>query len=158
MLFRSEISTTKGGTSSTATAASGKSVAADWFKSNIQSVFYKGRIATVTDVNTRISWKVKRKGGSNHADVEPLTAADTAAMKKACGSDFLTWHRRAIWVTLDGTKYAASMNCMAHGLCNITDNNFDGHFCIHFTNSKTHESNKVDADHQAAIRRALNAG
>ncbi|MBQ9408966.1 MAG: hypothetical protein IJU28_06215 [Clostridia bacterium] len=151
-------SSSSASSSSTSSPSSGKSVAADWFKSNIQSEFYKGRVATVTDVNSRISWKVKRKGGSNHADVEPLTAADTAAMKKACGSDFMTWHRRAIWVSLDGKKYAASMNCMAHGLCNITNNNFDGHFCIHFTNSRTHGTDKVDADHQNAIKRARSAG
>ena len=154
----SELTNKKASAGSTSSPASAKAVAADWFKSNIQSEFYKGRIATVTDVNTKISWKVKRKGGSNHADVEPLTASDTAAMKKACGSDFMTWHRRAIWVSLNGNKYAASMNCMAHGLCNIKDNNFDGHFCIHFTNSRTHGSDKVDSDHQSCIKRALNAG
>ena len=143
---------------STSKPASGKSKSMDWFKSNIQSIFNKGRVATVTDVKTGISWQVKRTGGSNHADVQPLTAADTAAMKKACGSDFNTWHRRAIWVSINGEKYAASMNCMPHGNGNITNNNFDGHHCIHFTNSKTHESGKVDPDHQAAIKRALAAG
>ena len=154
---KSDVSTTKGG-SSTSSAAAGHSVKADWFKSNIQSVFYKGRVVTVTDVKTGISFKVRRKGGYNHADVEPYTASDTAAMKKACGGDFLTWHRRAIWVSIDGKKYAASMNCMNHGECTIKDNNFDGHFCIHFTNSKTHGSDKVDPDHQAAVNRAYSAG
>ncbi|MBO7385376.1 MAG: SH3 domain-containing protein [Clostridia bacterium] len=154
---KSNVSTTKGGTS-TASAAPGHSVKADWFKSGIQSTFYRGRVVTVTDVKTGISFKVRRKGGYNHADVEPYTAADTAAMKKACGSDFLTWHRRPIWVSINGTKYAASMNCMNHGECTIKDNNFDGHFCIHFTNSRTHGSDKVDGDHQAAINRAYAAG
>ena len=154
----SDLTTTKGGSVSTSSPANCRSVTVDWFKGNIQSEFYKGRIATVTDVSTKISWKVKRKGGSNHADVEPLTAADTAAMKKACGSDFMTWHRRPIWVSLNGNKYAASMNCMAHGECNIKDNNFDGHFCIHFTNSRTHGTDKVDSDHQNAIKKAYAAG
>ena len=154
----SEVGTSKYDGVSTSKPASGKSKSMDWFKSNIQSIFYKGRTVTVTDVKTGISWKVKRTGGYNHADVQPLTAADTAAMKKACGSDFGTWHRRAIWVSIDGQKYAASMNCMPHGNGNITDNNFNGHHCIHFTNSKTHESGKVDPDHQDAIKRALKAG
>lgn len=140
---------------STSSAASGKAKEMDWFKSGIQSIFYKGCVATVTDCKTGISWKVKRSGGYNHADVQPLTAADTAAMKKACGSDFGTWHRRPIWVSINGQKYAASMNCMPHGNGNITDNNFNGHHCIHFTNSRTHESNKVDPDHQATIKKAL---
>ena len=156
----SELTSKKGGDSTKdgeTKKDSKKAVSADWFKSNIQSKFYKGRVVTVTDVSTKISFKVKRKGGQYHADVEPYSSSDTAAMKKACGSDFMTWHRRAIWVTIDGTKYAASMNCMAHGECNIKDNHFDGHFCIHFTNSKTHCSDKVDSAHQAAIKRALSA-
>ena len=153
----SDLSSTKVSAASTSSPSGGKAKEIDWFKGGIQKEFYKGRIATVTDVKTKISWKVKRKGGSNHADVEPLTAADTAAMKKACGSDFLTWHRRAIWVSLNGNKYAASMNCMAHGLSNIKDNNFDGHFCIHFTNSRTHGSDKVDSAHQSAIKQAAKA-
>ncbi|MBR7040501.1 MAG: SH3 domain-containing protein [Clostridia bacterium] len=154
---KSEVSTKKLG-SSTSSPASGKSVKVDWFKGNIQSVFDRNDIATVTDVYTGISWRVKRKGGYNHADVEPLTAADTAAMQRACGSDFLTWARRPIWVSIGGKKYAASMNCMNHGECNIKDNNFNGHFCIHFTNSRTHGSNKVDSDHQSAINTAYSRG
>ncbi|MCR4621895.1 MAG: SH3 domain-containing protein [Clostridiales bacterium] len=154
---KDKVSTKKLG-SSTSSPASVKSVSADWYKSNIQSIFARGDIATVTDVATSISWRVKRKGGNNHADVEPLTAADTAAMKKACGGDFLTWHRRSVWVSIDGKKYAASMNCKNHGKYNIKDNGFDGHFCIHFTNSRTHCSNKVDADHQNHIKMALAKG
>ena len=154
---KSEVSTSKS-VSTASSPVSGKSVSVDWFKGNIQSVFAVGNIATVTDVYTGISWKVKRRGGTNHADVEPLTAADTAAMQRACGNDFKTWARRPIWVSIGGKKYAASMNCMNHGECNIKDNNFDGHHCIHFTNSKTHSTNKVDPDHQAAIKIALAKG
>lgn len=143
---------------STSKPASGKSKTMDWFKSNIRSIFAKGTVATVTDVKTGISWKVKRTGGTNHADVQPCSAADTAAMKKACGSDFGTWNRRAIWVSIGGQKYAASMNCMPHGNNTISGNNFDGHHCIHFTNSRTHASDKVDPAHQAAIKRAAAAG
>ena len=154
----SDVDTKKYDGYSTSKPAAGKSKSMDWFKSGIQSIFYKGRIATVTDIKTGISWQVKRTGGSNHADVQPLTAADTAAMKKACGSDFGTWHRRAIWVSIGSEKYAASMNCMPHGNGSITTNNFNGHHCIHFTNSKTHGTGKVDPDHQATIKKALAAG
>ena len=59
---------------------------------------------------------------------------------------------------VDGKRYAASMNCMPHGEGSIKNNNFDGHYCIHFTNSRTHGSNKVDPQHQAAIQKALRAG
>ena len=142
------------GKSSTAPAR-GTAKAMDWWESDIQSIFPRGATATITDVATGIAWKEMRKGGTNHADVQPLTAADTAAMKAAVGS--WSWNRRAIFVTIDGVNYAASMNCMPHGSGSITNNNFNGHHCIHFTNSRGHASNKVCDLHQAAIQKALKA-
>ena len=138
----------------TARPATGTAVEADWWKSDIQSIYARGTTATVTDVETGIAWNEYRGGGTNHADVQPATAADTANMKKACGS--WSWKRRAIFVTINGVNYAASMNCMPHGSGSITNNNFNGHHCIHFTNSRTHGSNKVCSLHQAAIKKALN--
>ena len=134
-------------------------VSVDWFKGNIQTVFPTGTIATVTDVDTRISWQVKRTGGWWHADAQPLTSQDTARMFRACGGVW-SWQRRAIWVTVGNTTYAASMNCMPHnegGSDSMPYNDFDGCFCIHFLNSKVHGRNCVDADHQAAIAKALAA-
>jgi hypothetical protein len=46
---------------------------------------------------------------------------------------------------------------MPHGSGSIKNNNFDGHHCIHFTNSRGHSSNKVCSLHQAAIQKALSA-
>ena len=141
---------------STTMPATGKAKAADWWTSDISTLFAVGDVVTITDVETGIAWKVKRTGGTNHADVQPLTAADTAAMKKACGK--WSWDRRAIFVTVDGVNYAASMNCMPHGSGNsIPDNDFNGHHCIHFTNSRTHGTNSKCSLHQAAIQKALNA-
>jgi len=140
---------------STAVPATGNAVEMDWWTSDIQTIFARGVIATVTDVDTGIAWYEKRTGGTNHADVEPATAADTAAMKKAVGS--WSWTRRAIFVTINGVNYAASMNAMPHGGDSIANNNFDGHHCIHFTNSRTHGTNKVCSLHQAAIQRAAKA-
>lgn len=135
----------------------GKVKQADWWTSDIQKIFKVGVIATVTDVDTGLSWRVKRSGGSNHADVQPLTAEDTAKMKKAYGGSW-SWNRRAIWVTIDGVTYAASMNGMPHGTGSIKDNNFDGHHCIHFLNSRTHTGNRWDTAHQAAVQKAYKAG
>lgn len=154
----SNLGATKVNPYSTAKPATAKSVEADWWKSDIQNRFGRGTTAIVTDVKTGISWKVVRTGGTNHADVQPKTAADTKAMKKAAGSDFGTWNRRAVWVSIGDKKYAASMNCMPHGEGSIKDNSFNGHHCIHFTNSRTHGSNKVDTAHQNAIKQALRAG
>lgn len=141
---------------SSAVAVTGTAKEMDWWTSGIQSIFARGTTATVTDVETGLSWKVYRSGGTNHADVQPLTAADTAIMKKAYGGSW-SWARRAIYVTIDGVNYAASMNGMPHGNGSITDNNFDGHHCIHFTNSRTHGTNRVCSLHQAAIKKAAAA-
>ncbi len=135
----------------------GKVQQADWWTSNIQKVFKVGVIATVTDVDTGLSWQVKRSGGTNHADVQPLTAADTAIMFKAYNNKW-SWDRHAIWVTIDGVSYAASMNGMPHGTGSITTNNFDGHHCIHFLNSRTHTGNRWDTQHQAMVQKAYKAG
>ena len=140
---------------SSTTPARGTAQAMDWWKSDIQTIFARGTTATITDVATGIAWKEMRKGGTNHADVQPLTATDTAAMKAAVGK--WSWDRRAIFVTIDGVNYAASMNCMPHGSGSISNNNFDGHHCIHFTNSRGHSSNKVCSLHQTAIQKALAA-
>ncbi len=54
---------------------------ADWW-SVVNYAFPRGAVATVTDVDSGITYQVKRTGGSKHADCQPLTAADTAKMKK----------------------------------------------------------------------------
>ena len=128
----------------------------DWWKSDIQKIFAKGVTATITDVETGLVWQEQRRGGTNHADVQPLTKEDTEKLKRAYGGKW-RWNRRAIWVTIDGKNYAASMNGMPHGGSSIKDNGFDGHHCIHFTNSRTHCSNKVCPIHQKMIKKAAAA-
>lgn len=136
--------------------ARGRAKEMDWWTSDIQTIFARGVTAQITDVETGLTWREKRFGGDNHADCQPLTAADTAAMKKAYGGTW-SWNRRAVFVTINGVNYAASINGMPHGSGSIKDNNFNGHHCIHFTNSRTHSSNKVCQLHQAAIKKAAAA-
>lgn len=130
----------------------------DWSKVN--GIFKVGMVATVTDLDTGTTWQVKRMGGSNHADCEPLTAADSAKMKATWGGEW-SWARRAIIVSVAGQKIAASQHAMPHASKTISDNNFPGHFCIHFLNSMTHGGNQwapnpahADSAHQAAVKRA----
>ncbi len=111
--------------------------------------------ATIIDCKTGISFQVQRRGGHNHADAEPLTAADTAAMKKIYGGKW-SWDRRAVVVVVGSRRMAGSINGMPHGGQAITGNDFDGHFCVHFLNSKTHGSNAVDATHQKMVQAAAN--
>lgn len=124
----------------------------DWW-TVASKVFYVGKIATVTDVDTGISYQVIRKGGTNHADCQPLTASDTAKMKQAYGGSW-SWTRHAIIVEVDGRRLAASQNGMPHGGQSIYDNDFPGHFCIHFLNSRTHGTDRVDENHQAMVKKA----
>lgn len=142
-------------TSKKPSSSSGSVKKMNWWNSGIQSIFSRGSTAKVTDVRTGISFSVRRKGGTKHADTEPLTKSDTRKMKKASGGSW-SWNRRPIIVTIGGKRYAASMNTMPHGESSL-DNGYPGHFCIHFTESHTHGSDKVDAAHQSAINTAAKA-
>lgn len=135
-------------------AFDGKGEYLDWFK-EVQQIYRKGDQATVTDLKTGKSFKVRRLYGGNHADTEPLTAEDTKIMKSIYGS--WSWDRRAIIVTVKDDndvehKIAASMNGMPHGGESIKDNKFSGHFCIHFKNSRTHSGSRLDPGHQKAVK------
>ena len=55
-------------------------VALKWFDGG-SSAFHEGEYATLYDINSGYSIRIKRMGGHNHADVEPATKADTAKLK-----------------------------------------------------------------------------
>ena len=126
----------------------------DWWTIGIQQIFAVGVVATITDVDTGISWKEKRFAGKNHADIQPLTKEDTAKLKKVYGH--WSWKRRAVFVTINGENYAASIHGMPHGGSNLS-NNFPRHHCCHFLNSRTHGSDKIDANHQKMVAKAAAA-
>ncbi len=125
-----------------------------WFK-NGSSRIPKGAIFKVKDIKTGKVFTCKRWSGANHCDTEPLTANDTSIMKSIFGH--WSWRRRAVLVKYNGHVYAASMNGMPHGTGTISNNRFDGHFCIHFLGSKTHGSGKVDATHQNCVKAAYHS-
>ena len=124
----------------------------NWFNGGTNKI-PKGATFKVKDIKTGIVFTCKRWSGVNHADSEPLTAEDTAKMKKIY--KHWSWRRRAVLVKYNGHVYAASMNGMPHGTGTIKHNNFNGHFCIHFSGSKTHGSKKVDSMHQSCVKEAL---
>ncbi len=132
----------------------------DWYTGGINALFARGMNVKVTDVKSGITFWVHRWAGGSHADVEPLTAADTRRMCKIYGvsspSD-ITYVRRPLWVTIGTRTFCASMYGVPHNYPEgdtIANNDFKGQFCIHFTNSKTHTGNRTDPDHQAAIQYA----
>lgn len=134
----------------------GTVVLLDWFKGG-SDWLAKGSRFTVTDVRTGLSFRARRFGGWYHADSEPITAYDTAIMKKIAGGKW-SWNRRPIWVTYKGKTVAASMHCMPHMANPTPSNNFDGHFCIHLDGSKVHETSRECPRHQACVREAYRAG
>lgn len=114
--------------------------------------FRDGATAEVTDVETGLSFTVRRRGGHFHADIEPLTARDTQVLRQLYGK--WSWERRAVVVDYGAGPVAASINGMPHGGENLSGNNFPGHICLHFLGSKTHGSASVDPQHQAMVRKA----
>lgn len=117
-------------------------------------IFPKYAEAEIIDFETRKSFRVQRRAGSRHADVQPLTARDTKIMKEIYQGKW-SWKRRSVIVSLDdGTRIAASMAGMPHGQGAIKGNRFNGHFCLHFAESRVHGSGKVDLAHQMMIWKA----
>ena len=128
----------------------------DWFK-NGYKVFPKRAIIEIKDVRTGLVFKAQVLYGTNHLDAEPLTKADTATLLKINGGVDFSWRRRPMLVKYNGHVYASSIYSEPHGDQTITDNNFDGQFCLHFYGSKTHGTGEVKQDHQECIAEALKA-
>ncbi len=157
-----------------------RSLLVPWFD-NAENIFYRGANAKVIDVYTDTSFNVRRTYGYNHADVETLTTEDTNILKKIYSGQW-SWARRAVIVVVNGRKIAASMAGMPHAgredlpgdiwvndwrssgygpgynLDKIKGNNMGGHFDIHFLNSRTHGTDRVDEAHQAMVYKAAQSG
>jgi len=155
----------------------------DWFEDDIDLIFFRRNrytgsscSATVYDVETGKSFRVRRVGGDNHADVEPLTPQDTAMI---CNILLVNepseinsrehYQRRPVLVAVDSTYgtrlYAASMYMVLHDGGRpesevLLDNGLEEYgmggyiMCMHFLNSRTSGSGVLDASHQRAIQTA----
>ncbi len=142
----------------------------------VDRLFAVGTTATVYDIESGLSFRIKRTFGTGHADCEALTQNDTNIMKKILGGEW-SWERRAIVIEVAGRVIAASMNAMPHaGLDkysegsyingrssgygygfnydSIKGNGMDGHFCVHFSGSRLHVNNEICQIHQAAVEKA----
>ena len=125
----------------------------DWFKGG-SSLVRRGGYATLYDIDTGISLRIKRKGGTNHMDVEPATASDTGKLRRIAGGTF-SWKSHAVVLIKAGRYIAAGINTMPHGDQTIKDNDFPGQFCLHMAGAKTHGTDRVNPDHQASIDRVM---
>ncbi|RKP58055.1 hypothetical protein D7Z26_00685 [Cohnella endophytica] len=118
-----------------------------------KSIVKRKSIITVTDLETGLSFRVQRRAGSDHADVQPISKEDSKIMKGIYGGQW-SWDRRAIVVGSNGHRIAASMNGMPHGGDGIPGNDFSGHSCIHFQESTSHKSDVPDPAHQLMVNKA----
>ena len=148
------VSRSKTTSTSKSTSWKSKVVKLDWFKTG-KNVLKKGAYGYLYDIATGITLRIKRMGGTNHADVEPATASDTAKLKKIAGGSF-SWNSHAVILYAGGKYVACAINTMPHGDQTITNNNYNGQFCLHMVNSTTHGTTSVNVNHQAAINKAYN--
>ena len=125
----------------------------EWFKGG-STLLRRGGYAQIYDIDTGLTLRIKRKGGTNHMDVEPASKADTATLKKIAGGTF-SWKSHAVVLIVKSRYIAAAINTMPHGDQMIKDNDFPGQFCVHTTGSKTHETNRDNPAHQASIERVM---
>lgn len=129
-------------------------VSLDWFES-VNSIFPKFTDIQVYDIESKTFYIVQRTGGHFHADVEPIDKENTEKFLSIYDGVW-NWTRRPVLAHINGMWIAASINGMPHGYALITDNGMNGHTCIHFLNSKTHGTQKVDSAHQKAVEKAYN--
>ena len=112
--------------------------------------------AMVTDVRTGSVYWIQSFSNGSHADVEPLTKADTEIMYNTFGRKW-SWAVRPVWVTINGHTMDASINGMPHGGGVIADNGMDGQICLHFKGSNVHNGNASFArTHQNGVMEAWN--
>lgn len=130
----------------------------DYKRAYVRAGLTRGNTFKLTDLKTGKTFKVYVQSAGYHADVEPATAADTATMCSIYGvssADKIGYTRRAMLATIGNYQFVCSMYGEAHGSEVITNNNYDGQFCIHFRDCKTSGTQVVRDENQAPIDQAV---
>lgn len=134
---------------------SAENVVYEYWYSTVRNACRKYPYCTLYDPETGISWQVHMFSYGKHAEIEPLTAADTEKMYEACG--YQVWTPKPVWVIFaDGTIRIATTHSVPHEVQHITDNNFAGHSCLHFprTMSQVTAIGPYATKHQKAVDQA----
>lgn len=125
--------------------------------SEASKIVPRGAVVTIEDVYTGKKFQIKRTFGTNHADVEALTKADTQMVKQIWGG--YSWERRPVIVHVNGRRLAASMAGMPHAgdtLDAVKGNGMSGVMDLHFKGSRKHKDGNISATvdplHQKAIQ------
>ncbi|WP_202708521.1 peptidoglycan-binding domain-containing protein [Sporosalibacterium faouarense] len=147
----------------------------DWWSEVKDKLINRGDNVVVQDFNTGKQFNIKVTYGTNHADVEALTANDTNIMKDIWGG--FSWERRPVLVYVGNRALAASMTNMPHaGVDNqpegatlskrsggygrgynldmVKNNGMSGVVDLHFKGSSRHKDGRSDSQHQNAIKRS----
>lgn len=115
----------------TTVRVSPENVVYEYWYSTVRNECRKYPYCTLYEPESGISWQVHMFSYGKHAEIEPLTAADTEKMYQACG--YQDWTPKPVWVIFaDGTIRIATTHSVPHEVQHITDNNFAGHSCLHF--------------------------
>ena len=127
-----------------------------WFD-EVKPSLKTGQNLTVYEPDSGITFTLYVMSRGRHADVEPLTADDTAKMMNAWGGEE-TWTPKDVYIQLpDGRWTLAVMHNVAHGSQTISNNNYDGQNCVHFLRNMSEcEANDPDygVTNQNALRKA----
>ena len=148
------------GSSSATTTYNATVYKLDWsyMKSNATALgIARGASIKLTDLTTGKSLNIHVQSTGNHIDAEPLTSADTTTLCEIYGvstPNAISYKRRPMMITTSAGQFLCSIYGQPHGAQDITNNGYEGQFCLHFVNSKTHGTNRVDEDHQNAINTA----
>ena len=111
---------------------------------------------TVIDVRTGLRFQMKSFSHGSHADLFPVTTEDTDIIRYVFGGSW-TWTPRPVVLFVGDRSFAASMSGMPHGGGVNRNNGMNGHLCMHFLHSRTHNGNRShEQDHQNAVREAYN--
>lgn len=163
-LLYSGVATGSGGSSSGSTSGAGKisgpassSVKLlHWFDS-VKPSLKSGSSLLVFDPSTNYAWTLRVLSCGRHCDAEPMTADDTAYMNSALGSK-ADWTPRVVYVKLpNGTWTMATTHNVPHLSGSVTNNNFDGHLCVHFLrdmSEATQNDPKYGVQNQKVLREA----
>ena len=130
----------------------------DYKRAYVRAGLSRGNTFKLTDLKTGKTFKVYVQSAGYHADVEPATASDTATMCNIYGvssASKINYVRRSMLATIGNYQFACSVYGEAHGSEVITNNNYDGQFCVHFRDCKTSGTQVVREENQTPIDQAV---
>lgn len=132
------------------TPASG-GLALDW--SEVDAIFPVGTRCQLIDLTTSMTFRIERTGGTNHAEVAPVSAEDAAVFLELFDGT-PNWSKRAVAVSVDGRRVAASLQGMPHGEKSVMGSGLTGSCCLYFSGSRSDIFNLPDAEHQKTVIKA----